>query len=151
MAYVKPVRLIKPFIELTNPDIAGAPPVPVTVNLTCFARGLHLMGDEDDALATFCDPLGYAWALTVDLLQSLGAEGLEEALLSLGGPGTILDFDIAYSEAVASVDNPHWTGQCRMTAVPIVDAGIDEPTEINLEMDVIGEIVREPAYVVVAA
>lgn len=145
MAYVKPVRLIKPFIELTNPDT-----IPVTVNLTCFARGLHLMGDEDDALATFCDPLGYAWALTVDLLQSLGAEGLEEALLSLGGPGTILDFDIAYAEGASSIDNPHWTGQCRMTAVPIVDAGIDEPTEINLEMDVIGEIVREPAYVAAA-
>lgn len=144
----KPIRLTYPYITLTKPEVVDPPSAAVTVDLTCYARGVHLMGDEDGALATFCDPLGYAWKLTLDLLQSLGADGLDTLLWSLGGPGTLLEFEFAYikddvTPAVAS--NPHWTGTCRMTAWPIVDAGIDEPTEINLEMDIIGEVVRDPA------
>jgi len=142
MAYIRPVRLVKPFITLTSTGTT-----PVTVDLTCFARGVHLMGEEDDALATFCDPLGLAWILTIDLLQSLGAEGLEEALSSLGAPGDVLGFEFAYTDDVASIDNPHWSGEVLLVAWPVVDAGINEPTEINLEMDVIGEVTKEPASV----
>jgi len=151
MAYVKPVKLTNPFITLST---TGA--TPVTVDLTCYARGLHLMGEENDALATFCDPLGYDWLLTIDLLQSLGDEGLDTLLWSLGGPGTVVDFQFAYMKMepgpqVGSADNPLWEGQVRLAAWPIVDAGINEPTEINLEMDVIGDITRTPVQAVAMA
>lgn len=136
------VRLVDPVITLTG---SGTTPVPV--ELKCFARGIHLTPESDDAAATFCDPLGYAWLLTIDLLQSLGTEGLDAALWSLGGPGTVVDFDFAYVDdaaAPATEDNPHWTGQARLTAWSVVDAGINEPTEINLEMNVIGDVIRDP-------
>lgn len=148
MAYIKPVKLTAPFITLSTTGTT-----PVTVDLTCYAKGVHLMGEENDALATFCDPLGYDWILTLDLLQSLGAEGLDALLWSLGGPGTIVDFEFAYRDdgvTPASEDNPHWTGQCRLTAWPVVDAGINEPTEVTLEMDVIGDVVRDPVPTVPA-
>ena len=61
------------------------------MQLKCFAKGIHLVPEEDDAAATFCDPLGYSWVLTIDLLQSVGADGLDEALWTLGGPGTVVD------------------------------------------------------------
>lgn len=138
----RPIKLVDPFLTLST---TGASPV--TVELTCYAKGIHLMGEEDDAMATFCDPLGYSWMLSVDLLQSLGATGLEEKLWSLGGPGTVVAFEFAYTDDVASVDNPHWSGECRLTAWPVVDAGINEPTEFTLEMDIIGEVEREPAPV----
>ena len=138
----RPVRLTDPHITLTG---AGTTPTPV--QLKCFARGIHLVPEEDDAAATFCDPLGYSWLLTIDLLQSLGADGLDEALWGLGGPGTTVEFDFAYYDDAVTppgADNPHWTGTARLTAWAPVDAGINEPTEINLEMTVIGDVVREP-------
>lgn len=138
MAYKRPVRLVSPFITVSN----RAEPV-VTVDLTCYSRGVHLSPDEDDASATFCDPLGFTWVLTLDLLQSLGADGLHTLLTSLGGPGTLIDWEFAYTDAVASVDNPHWTGEARLPAWAIVDAGINEPTEINLEFAVIGDPVED--------
>ena len=146
MAYVRPVKLTNPFITFTNQEVT-----PVTIELTCYARGVHLVPEEDDASATFCDPLGFAWVLTVDLLQSLGAEGLEELLSSLGGPGTLIDWEFAYTDAVASVDNPHWAGEARLPAWAPVDAGINEPTEINMELAVIGDVEKTPAPVVLAA
>ena len=73
----------------------------------------------------------------------MGADSLDEALTSLGGPGTVVPFDFAYRNAPAAADNPHWTGEVRLVAVPVVDAGINEVTEINLEMDVIGDISRD--------
>lgn len=151
MATKPPQKLTYPYITLSNQET-----VPTTVDLTCFARGIHIMGEEDDASATFCDPLGYTWQITVDLLQSLGADGLDEALWSLGGPGTIVDFEFAYIKEgtvppTGTVDNPVWSGTARLTAWPVVDAGINEPTEINLEMDVIGEITRTPDPTVAAA
>lgn len=145
MADARPVKLTDPFIVLGTDSVG--PPVTVAVDLTCFAKGVHLMGEEDDALATFCDPQGYSWVLGIDLLMSLGADGLETKLLSLGGPGTVVAFEFAYRDEVASEDNPHWTGEVRLAAWPVVDAGINEPTEFTLEMDVIGEVTREPAYV----
>ena len=142
MAAPKAAKLVDPFITLTG---AGTTPTPV--QLKCFARGIHLTPESDDAAATFCDPLGFSWLLTIDLVQSLGAEGLDEALWSLGGPGTMVDFDFAYSDdaaAPATVDNPHWTGRARLVAWAPVDAGINEPTEINLEMTVDGDVTRDP-------
>lgn len=139
----RPERLTDPNITLTG---AGTTPTPV--QLKCFAKGIHLIPESDDAAATFCDPLGYMWKLTVDLLQSVGVDGLDEALWSLGGPGTVCDFDFAYyDDAVtpAGIENPHWTGSARLTAWSVVDAGINETTEINLEMTVIGDVVRTPA------
>lgn len=143
MAYIRPIKLVNPFLEFTSKGTT-----PVTVNLTCYARGVHLVPEEDDASATFCDPLGFTWTLTVDLLQSLGAEGLDALLWSLGGPGTLIDVTFAYTDPGATApteDNPTWTVETRLAAWAIVDAGINEPTEINMEMTVIGEPVREPA------
>lgn len=136
----RPVRLTNPFITLTNQEA-----VPVTVDFTCFASGIHLVPEEDDAAATFCDPMGFLWTLTLDLKMSLGTGSLEAAFNSLGGPGTVVEFDFAYNDDVASEDNPHWTGEVRLVAYAIVDAGINEPTEITYELEVIGEPVREPA------
>lgn len=143
----RPVRLVDPFITLTG---AGTTPTPV--ELKCFAKGIHLVPEEDDAAATFCDPLGYSWVLTVDLLQSVGADGLDEALWSLGGPGTVVEFDFAYSDTAGpgTVDNPHWTGTARLVAWSVVDSGINETTEINLEMTVIGDVTRTPTPTVPA-
>lgn len=132
----KPVRLVDPFITL------GGPTTPPAVDLKCFCKGIHLMGEEDDALVTFCDPLGYAWKLGLDLLMSLGTDGLDEALEGLGGPGTVVPFDFAYVDAPASADNPHWTGNVKLVAYPIVDAQVNEPTEFTYEMEVIGEITK---------
>lgn len=134
----RPIKLVDPFITLSTDDVT-----PVTVDLKCFAKGIHLMGEEDDALATFCDPLGYSWVLNIDLLMSLGATGVDAALDSLGGPGTVVDFEFAYTPDPASVDNPHWTGKCRLVAWPVVDAGINEPTEFSIEMDVIGDVTKD--------
>ena len=142
MPTVRPERLTDPHITLTG---AGASPSPV--QLKCFAKGIHLVPEEDDAAATFCDPLGYSWVLTIDLLQSVGADGLDEALWGLGGPGTVVEFDFAYYDDAITppgIENPHWTGSARLTAWSPVDAGINETTEINLEMAVIGDVIREP-------
>lgn len=138
MAYKRPIRLTNPFITLTNTDTT-----PVTVDLTCYARGVHLVGENDDAAATFCDPLGFMYVLTIDLLQSLGTDGLHTLLTSLGGPGVLVDWEFAYTSDPASVDNPHWSGTSRLPAWTIVDAGINEVTEINLEMDVIGDVTED--------
>lgn len=142
----RPIKLVDPFITLSTEGTT-----PVTVDLKCFAKGVHLMGTADDALATFCDPLGYSWTLNLDLLMSLGTTGVDEALESLGGPGTVVDFEFAYTPDVASVDNPHWTGKCRLVAWPIVDAGINEPTEFTIEMDVIGDITKDNGLPLVVA
>lgn len=137
----RPIRLTDPFITL-GVDDAG-PPATSAADLQCFCSGIHLMPEEDDAAATFCDPLGFQWVLTLDLKMSLGPDSLDEALTALGGPGTVVPFDFAYRDEPASASNPHWTGEVRLTAVPVVDAGINEVTEVNLEMDVIGDISRD--------
>ena len=136
----RPVRLTNPTITLTNTATT-----PVTVDFTCFCSGVHLVPEEDDAAATFCDPMGFLWTLTLDLKMSLGVGSLEEAYNDLGGAGTVVEFDFAYDDDVASETNPHWTGEVRLVALPIVDAGINEVTEITYELDVIGEPTREPA------
>lgn len=138
MAYKRPVRLTNPFITLTTET-----GTPATIDLTCYARGVHLVPEEDDAAATFCDPLGYMWVLTIDLLQSVGTDGLHDLLMSLGGPGTLVTFDVAFTQDPASAENPHWTGETRLSAWPLIDAGLNEPTEINLEMDVIGDVAED--------
>lgn len=142
MAAARPIKLVDPFITLSTEGTT-----PVTVDLKCYAKGVHLMGEEDDALATFCDPLGYSWSLSVDLLMSLGADGIDTLLDSLGGPGTVVNFEFAYTPDPASATNPHWTGKCRLVAWPIVDAGINEPTEFTLDMDVIGDIEKDDGTV----
>lgn len=133
----RPVRLTDPFITLSTQE-----QTPVTVDFTCFIAGIHLVGEEDDDLATFCDPNGFAYTLTLDGKMSLGADGLEEALDSLGGPGTVVDFEFAYTKDAASIDNPHWSGEVRLPAYNIVDAGINEASDVPLEMDVIGEVTK---------
>jgi hypothetical protein len=141
----KPIKLQDPWITLGT-DSAG-PPVTVSADLTCFSSGVHLVPEEDDAAATFCDPLGFAWVLTIDLKMSLGPDSLDEALTAIGGPGTVVPFEFAYRNEAASATNPHWTGEVRLVAYAIVDAGINEVTEINLEMDVIGDITRDDGTV----
>lgn len=143
MAVVPPAKLTYPYLVLTNQETT-----PVSVDLTCFARGVHITPENDDAFATFCDQLGTVWSITIDLLQSLGATGLDEALWSLGGPGTKVDIEFAYvkegATQVGSVDNPIWSGEALLSAWSVVDAGINEPTEINLEMEFIGPLTRDP-------
>jgi hypothetical protein len=146
MADARPIKLVDPYIVLGEDDPLATPPTTAQV-LTCFSKGVHLMGEEDDAMATFCDPLGYSWKLSIDLLMSLGPESLDEALQSLGGPGTVVPFEFAYTPDVASATNPHWTGKVRLSAWPIVDAGINEPTEFTMEMDTIGDILRDDGSV----
>lgn len=142
MADARPIKLVDPFITLGgDPDASPTPIEPQ--QLTCFAKGVHLMGEEDDALATFCDPLGYSWKLTLDLLMSYGPDSLDEALQAIGPPGTVVPFEFSYTPDPASVSNPHWSGKVRVTAAPIVDAGINEPTEFSMEMDTIGDIIRD--------
>ena len=141
----KPIKLIDPWIILGGD--AGPPVIP-EVDMKCFAKGIHLMGEEDDALVTFCDPLGYSWSLTLDLLMSVGAGSCDEALTSLGGPGTVVSFEFAYVDAAASAENPHWSGTCMLVAYPIVDAQVNEPTEFEYSMDVIGDIVKDDGTVV---
>lgn len=136
----RPIRLVDPHIILGGSE---GPPVVPGVDLTCFARGIHLTGEADDDLATFCDPEGFAYTLTIDFLMSLGPESLDEALQEIGGPGTVVPFEFAYTKDDASPANPHWSGRVRIPAIPIVDAGINEPTNFSLEMATIGEIMRD--------
>jgi len=140
MAAPKPIRLTDPFITLGTDD--AGPPATTAQDMKCFSNGIHLTGESDDALATFCDPQGFAYKLTLDLKYSLGTGSLDEAIENLGGPGTVVPFEFAYTNAVASADNPHWTGECRLPAIPIVDAGINEPTSFSMEMDVIGDVAK---------
>lgn len=135
----KPIRLVDPFITL------GGPTTPPPVDFTCFCAGIHLTGEVDDDLATFCDPEGFAWQLALDLKMSLGTGSLDEALMSLGGPGTVVAFEFAYTKDPAATDNPHWTGEIRIPPYPIVDAGINEPTSFTMTCDIIGDITRMPA------
>lgn len=137
----RPIRLTDPFIKLGT--TATGPPATTAADLKCFASGIHIIPEEDDAAATFCDPLGFQWVMTLDLKMSVGDDSLDEALSSLGGPGTVVPFEFAYRDAAASATNPHWTGEVRLVAYAIVDSGINEVTEINMEMDVIGDITRD--------
>lgn len=138
----RPVRLVDPFITLGgDPDALPAPLEPI--DFTCFIAGIHLTGESDDALATFCDPEGFAYTLTLDGKMSLGAGSLDEALEELGGPGTVVPFEFAYTKDAASVDNPHWSGKVRIPATPIVDAGINDPSDVPMEMAVIGDVLRD--------
>jgi hypothetical protein len=141
MVAPKPIRLTDPFITLGE-DNAG-PPATTAVQFVCFSNGIHLTGDNDDALATFCDPQGFAYTLSLDLKMSLGVGSLDEAFQTLGGPGTVVPFEFAYTDAVASAANPHWSGKVRLPAIPIVDAGINEPTSFTIDMEVIGDIERD--------
>jgi len=137
----KPIRLTDPLITL-GIDSVG-PPVTVAHQFVCFSNGIHLTGDADDDLATFCDPEGFAYTLSLDLKMSLGAESLDEALMALGGPGTVVPFEFAYTSDPASADNPHWSGKVRIPAWPIVDAGINEATSFTIDMPVIGDVTRD--------
>ena len=137
----KPIRLTDPFITLGTDSVG--PPVTTAYSFQCFSNGIHLTGDADDDLATFCDPQGFAYTLSLDLKMSLGADSLDEAIQGLGGPGTVVPFEFAYTPDPASVDNPHWSGKVRLPAFPIVDAGINEATSFTVDMDVIGEITRD--------
>lgn len=137
----RPIRLGDPFITLGVDDAVAVPPT-TAEDMTCFCSGIHLTPEEDDAAATFCDPLGFKWVLSLDLKMSLGLDSLDEAWSTLGGIGTVIPFEFAYTKDVASADNPHWTGEVRLPALPIVDAGINEVTEITVDMDVIGEVTR---------
>lgn len=136
----RPVRLVDPFITLTPDPDEAVPGTPI--DFTCFIAGIHLTGESDDDLATFCDPEGFAYTLTLDGKMSLGVGSLDEALQDLGGPGTVVGFEFAYTKDPASADNPHWSGKVRIPAVPIVDAGINEPSDIPMEMAVIGDVLR---------
>lgn len=137
----KPVRLTNPFIMLGETDVG--PPATTAVDFECFSNGIHLTGEENDDLATFCDPQGYEWTLSLDLKMSLGPDSLDEAFETLGGPGTVVPFEFAYTSDPASATNPHWSGKVRLPAVPVVDAGINEPTSFTSDMVVIGDIQRD--------
>lgn len=141
MAAPKPIRLTDPFITLGTDSVG--PPVTTAHSFQCFSNGIHITGEADDNLATFCDPEGFAYTLSLDLKMSLGAESLDEAFEALGGPGTVVPFEFAYTGDVASADNPHWTGKVRIPAVPIVDAGINEATSFTIDMSVIGDISKD--------
>jgi hypothetical protein len=141
MATPKPIRLTDPFITL-GVDGVG-PPVTTAHSFTCFSNGIHITGEADDDLATFCDPEGFAYTVSLDLKMSLGAESLDEAITALGGPGTVVPFEFAYTADPASADNPHWSGEVRLPAIPIVDAGINEATSFTIDMAVIGEITKD--------
>lgn len=138
----KPIRLTDPFITLGADDPIAVPPT-TAYSFQCFSNGIHLTGESDDDLATFCDPQGFAYTLSLDLKMSLGPESLDEAIQNLGGPGTVVPFEFAYTGDPASASNPHWTGKVRLPAFPIVDAGINEATSFTVDMDVIGEITRD--------
>ena len=140
---VRPIRLIDPWIKL------GA--TTTLQDMKCFASGIHLVPEEDDAAATFCDPLGYQWVLTIDLKMSVGPGSADDALWALGGPGTVIPWEFAYTSAIASATNPHWSGTARLVAWAVVDSGINETTEINLELNVIGDVVRNPVAPAVKA
>jgi hypothetical protein len=75
--------------------------------------------------------------------MSIGQESCDEALQSLGGPGTTVPFEFAYTNDPPSATNPHWSGTVMLTAYPIVDAQVNEPTEFEYSLDVIGEISRD--------
>lgn len=141
MAAPKPIRLTDPFITLGTASVG--PPVTVAYSFQCFSNGIHLTGEADDNLATFCDPEGFAYTLSLDLKMSLGTESLDEALTGLGGPGTVVPFEFAYTGDPAAIDNPHWSGTVRLPAIPIVDAGINEATSFTLDMSVVGDISRD--------
>lgn len=141
MATPKPIRLTDPFITL-GIDSVG-PPVTTAQAFVCFSNGIHLTGDSNDDLATFCDPEGFAYTLSLDLKMSLGAESLDAAFEALGGPGTVVPFEFAYTADPASIDNPHWSGKVRIAAYPIVDAGINEATSFTIDMPLIGDVVRD--------
>jgi hypothetical protein len=141
MAAPKPIRLTDPFITLGTDSVG--PPITTAYSFQCFSNGIHLTGDSDDDLATFCDPQGFAYTLSLDLKMSLGVGSLDEAIQALGGPGTVVPFEFAYTGDPAALDNPHWTGSVRLPAFPIVDAGINEATSFTVDMDVIGEITRD--------
>lgn len=143
---VKPIRLTDPFITLG--ETTTGPPATTAIEFVCFSNGIHLTGDTDDDLATFCDPQGFAYTLSLDLKMSLGAGSLDEAFQKLGGAGTVVPFEFAYQPGAASADNPHWSGKVRIPAIPIVDAGINEPTSFTIDMEVIGEIERDDGTLV---
>ena len=136
---IKPVRLINPYLSLATTDF------------TCFARHIKLAGDEDDELATFCDPFGYSWELELELLMSLGTGSLEAALNTIGPAGKVISFLFAYSAGAGpgaptgTADNPTWAGSVRLAQWPIVDADVNSPTTFTITMPVIGAIVRTPA------
>lgn len=141
MAAPKPIRLTDPFITLGTDSVG--PPATTAHSFQCFSNGIHLTGEASDDLATFCDPQGFAYTLSLDLKMSLGTESLDEAVQALGGPGTVVPFEFAYTGDPASAANPHWSGEVRLPAFPIVDAGINEATSFTVDMAVIGEIMRD--------
>lgn len=140
----KPIRLINPYLLLGTED------------LTCFASHITLDGEEDDELATFCNPLGYAWNLELELKMSLGPDSLEAALNAIGPAGNVVPFTFAYAAGEGGAaptgdeSNPVWTGEVRLVPWPIVDADINGPTTFTMTMPLIGEPVRTPEVAPVA-
>ena len=140
MPHPQPIKLVDPHLTLgTTPG----------TDVTCFAAGIHLLPEDNDDAATFCAPNGTDWTLGIDFKMSIGPESLDEALWELGGPGTVVDFDFAYTPEAASATNPHWSGRVRLVPWPVVDAEINGYTAWTMTMDLVGEPLRTPAVPVV--
>lgn len=131
---------------MATPLVLNSPKIQLssgTVDLKCHARQLSVLPDQEFAdVSTFCNPGGEApgqvsWTLSITALQSFAADGLYNTLSPL--QGTTVDFDVQPDDVAAiSVTNPKISGTCYVPIVPLLDAGVGETSELDIEFKIVG-------------
>ncbi len=136
--------------------IARTPQVTIgAVTMSGKGRAIRLMPDDAEIdLEVFDEPGARApgttqWTLEIDTLQSFGdggttAEGLHDMLAPLAKTRVAFTYE-TFKGVAASPTTPHFTGECFVPSIPIVDAEVGDRSLFTLTFHVQGDPVKVTA------
>lgn len=125
--------------------LIGTSAAPV-YELQCAANSIEMTPEQDENdYDTFCGTYYTTgpekWTITATVLQSFGTDGVWTNLRPL--VGQLVDFEIRPDAPDArSIDNPAQTGKAILKAFPFLTGGVNEPSEIDIELKVQGVITQ---------
>jgi hypothetical protein len=127
---------------VTKPLLIVGPSASPVMELECAANHVLAEPDQDEnSYDTFCGTYQTygpeKWKITATVLQSFGVDGVWTKLRPV--VGTIQPFELRPDAPdPRSVDNPAMTGTALVRAFKFLDAGPNEPSEIDIELTVQG-------------
>lgn len=127
---------------MTKPLLVIGPSATPVMEIECAANNIEVVPDQDEnEYDTFCGT--YAtygpekWTITMTVLQSFGVDGVWTKLRPV--VGTVQPFEIRPDAPdPRSIDNPAMTGTATVKAFPFLSGGVNEPSEIDIELKVQG-------------
>lgn len=136
-----------PYI-VTKPSIKIGP-TGSEVSVECAATNFeHSIDQDENTTDTFCGSYTsfgpQKHTLTMTIAQSYGAAGSWTLLQPM--VGTVQPFVVTPGIGAVSVDNPVMSGSAVVKALPFMNAGPGEVSEVDLELAVQGQ----PAFGIVA-